>query len=107
LSKRARARIANIGENFLAIDDDRVRWGVLVEHSVEEEQVKIEQIAECPKVAPNTALDIVSGRLQATPLQQQLIASIVRRRQRDLFTDLALPQTRRERASAAGAAARG
>lgn len=92
LSERAYARIAHIGENFFAVDDDRPRWGVRVEEVMVEEGLDVAQVAEYLKVAPNAAEDILSGRLQATPLQQVIIATALRRHQRDLFTDIAPPR---------------
>ncbi len=102
LSERAYARIAHIGENFFAVDDDRPRWSVRVEEAMAEEGLNVAQIAEYLKIAPNAAADILSGRLQATPLQQLLIATALRRHQRDLFTDLPPLQRRGEPASGTG-----
>lgn len=94
LSERAYARIAQIGENFFAVDDDRPRWGVGIDAVMAEEGLSAAQIADYLKVAPNVAEDILSGRLQATPLQQLVIATALRRYQRELFTDIAPPQRR-------------
>ncbi|MGS4948107.1 hypothetical protein ACVDG3_21795 [Meridianimarinicoccus sp. RP-17] len=94
LSERAYARIAQIGENFFAVDDDRPRWGVRIEAAMAEEGVDATQLADYLKIAPNAAEDVLSGRLQATPLQQLVIATALRRPQRELFTDIAPPQRR-------------
>jgi hypothetical protein len=104
LSERAYARIAQIGENFFAVDDDRPRWSVRVEEVMADEGVSAAQMAEYMKVAPNAAEDILAGRLQATPLQQLVIASTLRRHPRELFTDIAPPQRRGQPARAQGRA---
>lgn len=94
LSERAYARIANIGENFFAVDDDRPRWGVKIEQAMAEEGLTVAQLAGYMKTAPDAAEDVLSGRLQATPLQQLVIATALRRPQREVFTDIAPPQRR-------------
>ena len=88
LSERAYGRISEVGQNFFRVDARQDRWGIRLDEALAAAGVSVEEVARHLDLDDLDAAELVEGKAAADPVQQQLIAALVRSEPRVLFTDI-------------------
>lgn len=88
LSERAYGRISEVGQNFFRVDARQDRWGIRLDEALAAAGVSVEEVARHLDLDEVDAAELVEGKAAADPVQQQLIAALVRSEPRVLFTDI-------------------
>jgi hypothetical protein len=88
VSERAYGWIAHIGGNFFSFDEGGARWGVRLKEAMAEAKVGTDDLASYIGVTPEGAASLVDQDTAATLEQQKLISVLLRKKAREIFTDL-------------------
>jgi hypothetical protein len=88
LSERAYARMESVGRNFFSVDDEQRRWGVRLGEALATANVGPADLAAYLDVDEDHVESLIKEKSTATLPQQRLIAACVRRKMRELFTDV-------------------